>query len=248
MIRWTERQWRLLAKFFIDQGLNPSAHGFRGAMNSAQKSVIEKEFQRPLHCLTSPDTKKKLKFHYDNLKREEASRTEEEMEEKKPSVPTLETATIEQLAAAMVGRLILELKETIVTALSQPKVSTDQASSNEHLCTNKHSPYPTSCEKQHKTRVLVVGPKNGVQKILQDGHPTLDLRFIDVEENPKLVFDRGMNCDQIILWLNMINHQHAHHGKRLNNGSPVHQVRGGVEKIYEVLNKIQLNPKHGVQK
>lgn len=192
-VRWTQREWRVIAAYFRDNALDPLARGFSGSLREAMKALPE-ERRRPTVGRV-PKTKHVLALAIQNLPAKEEQLA---APTSAPQAPTAQELSTEDLLVELARRIarILEPK----TPAAAPAVPTPH---------HKHNPEPVSEERQRKPRIMVCGPNSDLASHLKQEFPNLDLRFIGFQDNPALVASRAQSCDTILVLTKFVNHSTA---------------------------------------
>lgn len=186
---WTQREWGLVAQWFVDHDVNPKDYGFVTAFRKAQEAVLPPDRQRCTIGLTSK-TKQDLVLVIQNLPKAkpEAARP--------PEPPRAEVLSTEELLVELARR---------IARLLEPKSESSLVDRGFHP-PRKHDPNPPREVRTAKIKVLVIGPRGSQQERLRTAFPMLDLRFVLAEELPSLVMTRSADCREIILWTKFMNH------------------------------------------
>lgn len=193
MIRWTSREWDLIAQRLVDNEVDPDRHGWRSQLIDAMKAVLPldrwrdtanlnnaKDILKPLMktIVTGPQHLPPPKGPVSFV----------------PALPTIQDLSTEDL--------LVELAHRIAKFL-EPKSKPFPVDRGFHP---KHDPRPQSEVRPAKIKVLIIGPRGPQQDRLRTAFPTLDLRFVLAEELPSLVMTRSADCREIILWTKFMNH------------------------------------------
>ena len=214
-IRWTAREWALLAGEFKLEGCGAEDYGFTPALERAMKKQLPKERWRPMSGI-SAGAKKPMATA---LKLYELNQPKPVPEPEKVKSEPQNEVTTEFLLVELAKRLAVWLEPA--TALKTSPVD------------RGFYPPPRQIEPEKvdmRPRLLVIGPINGQQRELSAAHPRLDLRFVASDEGPARVDDQGPACDEIILWTNYLNHQHQVHAKATKR--PTFYVSGGMAALH----------------
>lgn len=209
-VRWTQREFALIAQYFRDNGIDPLLRGFSGALREAQAKVLPPERHRPTVGLAQ-SIKHSIARAIQNLPTKEVP---EPVELRQPQVPTAASLSTEEL--------LVELARRIAPLLT-PRSEAQQSVGAQLGCCerpdgvrtsmlfgphppHKHNPEPVSDERQRKPRILVCGPNSDLANHLKQTFPNLDLRFIGFQDNPALVASRAQSCDTILVLTKFVNH------------------------------------------
>lgn len=197
-VRWTSREWALLAQYFLDVGIDPDAYGFSRALDHAQKKVLPPERHRAVKGVPA-QLKKEIKTQIGILKhqqREEATM----VKPPEPKPPSAESLSTEEL--------LVELARRIAKML-QPQIIHNPVDRAFHPLTTENTHHPKAVEqvtKLHKLRVLVCGPNGDTSRSLTADFPNLDLRFVEYDTNPAKVHERANHVDVILCIRKFVKH------------------------------------------
>jgi len=197
-IRWTSREWRVIADKLVQRAVIPSEHGWRGHLRDAMQVALPKERWREMHSLGNA---KEILMPL----MKEVLREPPKPEGPLVFTPSIEGFTSEQLLQELVRRAVSGVMEQVREQLRTLTVK------EAFVSQRRHDPHGTSAARPARPArpgVLVVGPRNGQQQELIAAHPDLSLWFVSSEENPAQVTARGTFCDHVVLWTNFWNHQH----------------------------------------
>ncbi len=230
-VRWTGREWALLAQYFLDHNVDPDRFGFSGALHKAQTEVLPPERHRAVKGVPA-QMKKALKEHIVALEYKTAFATPYPPLDPKP--PSAEGLSTEDLLVELARRIAKLLQPSVAQAdvLSQLKFL-EEKFKDQPVDRGFFPPPSIKLEKSRSTaqpRLLIVGPRNGQQEELRKEHPNLRLHFVTSEERPALIDAAAPCCDEVILWTNFINHQHQVHAKA--TGRPVVLLSGGLSTLH----------------
>lgn len=232
-IRWTTREWQLIADRLAVNGVVPSEHGWRGRLLEAMRAALPKERWRDAANLS--EAKKKLA----PLVAVVAKKCILPMPCKEPVAPPLPTITIADFSTEdMVAEIV---RRAISTVTEQIKAQVALQMTPQIVATGRppraHNPFGVTEPRTEKPRVLIVGPLVGQQRELRGAHEGwLDLAFIESSENPARVAEVGFAADHIILWTNFISHAHQDQAKKLN--AKLHYVTGGMSALHNKLREL----------
>lgn len=196
MIRWTQREWRLIADRLVQQGVTPEKHGWRSEVVSAMKMVLPKERWRTEHSLN--DVKKVLRPLMSEAKLAHVSEREVQSTPP-PGAASLSTEELLVELARRIAKMMEAAKPLPVDRGFFPPAS--QAPKEE-------------CKKE-RPRILIIGPQPEQQHALEKQFPELCLRFVKVEEPAHLAVERGRSCHEVILWTKFMTHSQQAIAKKL---------------------------------
>lgn len=217
-VRWTSREWALLAQFFIDTDINPDAYGFSRVLDQAQKKVLPSERHRSVSGVPA-QLKKEIKTQIgilEHARREEATMVKPP-EPKPPSAESLSTEDLLVELARRVAKLLQPRTEVQDSVLAQLKFLEEKF--KDQPVDRAFFPPPTAKEqgtKQEKTRILIIGPRAEQQEALRVEFPMLCLRFVTAEEHPRMVFERGCTAIEIIIWTKFLTHAQQNMAKNMS--------------------------------
>ncbi len=200
-VRWTSREWALLAQYFIDVGISPDAYGFSRALDHAQKKVLPSERHRSVSGVPAK-LKKEIKTQIgmlEHARREEATR----VKPPEPKPPSAESLSTEDLLVELARRVAKLLQPQVIhnpvdRAFFPPPVAKEQGT------------------KQEKIRILIIGPRAEQQEALRVEFPMLCLRFVTAEEHPRMVFERGHGAVEVIIWTKFLTHAQQNMAKNMS--------------------------------
>lgn len=199
-VRWTGREWALLAQYFIDVGIDPDAYGFSRALDHAQKKVLPPERHRAIKGVPA-QLKKVLKEHIVAAEYKTAFATPyPPLDPKPPSAESLSTEDLLVELARRIAKLFEPAKPNPVDRAYFPPP------------TAKEQGVATPCRK----RILIVGPRAEQQEALRVEFPMLCLRFVTAEEHPRMVFERGCTASEIIIWTKFLTHAQQNMAKNMS--------------------------------
>lgn len=190
-VTWTQRELALLATWFRDNGVDPTARGFANALREAQTNLLPSDRHRSTVGLTMK-TRLDIALAIKNL----PAKVKEQKSWTPPDPPSASTLSTEDLLVELARRIAKLLGPTV---LAQP-LAVDRG----FHPPPKHDPAPTGEERHNKTRILVVGPRGQQQEALRKKFPHLDLDFWTCEDNPGRPV-RG-TLTEAILWIKFMNH------------------------------------------
>jgi len=191
-VRWTGREWTLLAQYFIDAEISPDAYGFSKTLNDAQMSRLPPERWRSVKGVPAT-LKKELKEHITALEYKVAFATPYPPPEDKP--PSAESLSTEDL--------LVELARRIAKLLEPAK---------SHPVDRAFFPPPMSQAPKEqevpprKLRILVCGPNGDTSQSLRTQFPNLDLRFYKYEENPTHIPMKAQGVNSILCITKFMTH------------------------------------------
>ena len=189
-VRWTSREWERLAQYFIDAGIDPDKFGFSRSLGDAQKKMLPAERHRNVKGIPA-QLKKKLKEHTMALEYKIAFATPyPPLDPKPPIAESLSTEDLLVELARRIAKLFEPAKPNPVDRAYFPPP------------TAKEQGVATPCRK----RILIVGPRAEQQQALKHKHPTVLLRFVTLEEGDRLIAERSVSCEEIILWTKFMTH------------------------------------------
>lgn len=207
-VRWTTREWELLAKYFVDNSFDPDKYGFSAAFDEAQKSVLPSERWRSTAGGATTAIKKMLKEHMQGLEYAAAFDKPWPPEPVAPP-PGPEALSTEELLVELARRLAKLLETSTSQTDVLEKVDFLERKFEEariidhgfHKCATEKAP-----EKVHKPCILVCGPNGYRARSLTAEFPGLDLRFIEYDTNPAHVKDRAKYVDSILCITKFVKH------------------------------------------
>jgi len=179
MIRWEQREWRLIAERLVHTHVDPNIHGWRHEVVSAMKMVLPKERWRDPTCLNN------AKQILVPIMRMVVAKPPEKKELPPPQAPTAEQLSTEDLLvelARRIAKLLEPAKPNPVDRAFFPPPASQE----------------TKFEKKKKLRILVCGPNGDTSQALHQQFPSLDLRFHKYEENPAHVATRAQGVNYIL--------------------------------------------------
>lgn len=201
---WTQREWGLLAQYFIDVGLDPDAYGFSRSLDHAQKKVLPKERWRSVKGVPAT-LKKEVKTQIGILQHQQR----EDALIPEPTLPSASDFTTEELLVELAKRCARVLDAMRLVPIGV----TNSADQLVDVMRKHHNPCPKSEEKKERKRILVVGPNGDTSQSLRAQFPNLDLRFFKYEENPAHVALKARGVDSIVCITKFVTHAVADHVK-----------------------------------
>lgn len=244
-IRWTDREWMLIAYWLVKNECDPHKHGLRGYVKQAMQISLPKDRWRNINSM---DNLKSVLLPY-------MSAAKSAPKQEKPSAVeeakiTLDTASNEQLTEELTRRFFENVKGLIyqitheacedaikkhLTELQQPQsLFFDTRPFNQ-----KRNPQPLSSEKDKKQTILVVGPISSQQNALKAMLPDVDLRFVGSNDRPNLIIDKMKGASATVLWTNFISHAHQDVAK--NSTGVVYMASGGIGNLADTILRIAIN-------
>lgn len=191
MIRWTTREWRLIADRLVKEGVDPDKHGWRTAVRVAMMEGLPEDRWREPHSLN--DAKKTLiplmREVRDNPKSEDVLNLG-------PVQCTPEPPSAENLSTE---ELLVELARRIAHLLEPQK--TNPVDRGFHP---KHNPFCEVAPRPPSRRFLIIGPKGQQQEFLRKIFPNFKLIFVTCEDNPKACAVGVV--EEAILWTKFMKH------------------------------------------
>ena len=182
---WTTREWELIARWFIEQNLDPEHRGFSTALSDAQDNKLPADRRRSMIGLGA-GVRRRVK--------EAMAAVQERLNSLPPptgpAVLPPDPPAVEKLSTE---ELLVELARRIARLLDPVKVEQHPADRGFHP---KHDPTPPSEERRCKSKVLIVGPDSVAQeRLAKDFDGSLALRFVGYQDSPALI---GMRCNQAV--------------------------------------------------
>ena len=187
---WTTREWEAVARYFMEHDHDPAKHGFKTHLGSAQDAVLPPERRRSLIGIPRGLRNEVI----NTISRLSLTARPEPVPQpsQKPSLEEFSTEDLLVEVARRIGRLLEPAKPFAVDRGFHPAP--------------KHDPNPAHQERFVKPKILVVGPRGAQVELLVRAFPRLDIRFVQVEDPPERVYEKGRHCDEIILWTKFMNH------------------------------------------
>lgn len=182
---WTQREWELIATWFMERSIDPTRRGFSTALSEAQDDTLPQERRRSTVGLDS-GVRRKVQETMTAVQR----RLDSLPPPTGPVVFVPDPPTTEELSTE---DLLVELARRIARFLEPAKVEQHPEDRGFHP---KHDPCPKNEERRCKLKVLIVGPDSAAQeRLAKDFAGTLALRFVGYQDNPALI---GTRCDQAV--------------------------------------------------
>lgn len=191
MIRWTTREWRLIAERLVSQNVNPDLYGWRSNIIEAMRQALPLDRWREPHSLN--ETKKILKPIMAEVTRlstqpEQLLRTSEAKSEPQNKLTT------EFLLVELAKRLAAWLERSHGPVYAPVDRGFHP----------KHDPSAPAEYKVSLPRILIIGPRGEQQARLLRAFPHLNLRFVTCEDNPSRCAVGVV--DEAILWTKFMSH------------------------------------------
>lgn len=206
-VRWTGREWALLAQYFIDVGIDPDAYGFSRALDHAQNKVLPSERWRAVKGVPA-QLKKEIKTQIGMLEHKMREELQQPVQYVPPPGPeALSTEDLLVELARRVAKLLQPRTEVQDSVLAQLKFLEEKF--KDQPVDRAFFPPPTAKEqtiKKHKLRILVCGPNGDTSQSLRTQFPNLDLRFFKYEENPAHVALKAQGVDCILCITKFMTH------------------------------------------
>lgn len=187
---WTTREWALIAKWFVENRVDPSDYGFTSKLDKAQQTVLPMDRHRTMAGLPVTVRTKVLEAI---ALLPHVALPEAPNEPVRPPEPSAKALSTEELLVELARRFAKLLEPTV------------QAHPVDRGFHPKHTPEAEPTDRRVRWKIVIVGPKGQQQQELLDRFPGLDLRFVTCEDNPKTI-RKGMAADEIILWTKFMNH------------------------------------------
>lgn len=197
---WTTREWEAVVRYFMEHGHDPAKHGFKTHLSSAQDAVLPPERRRSLIGIP-----RGLRNEVINTISRLSLTTRPEPVPQPPQKPSLEDFSTEDL--------LVEVARRVAKFLESKSESGPLPVDRGFHPTTKHDPRPQSEVRPAKIKVLVVGPRGAQVELLVRAFPRLDIRFVQVEDPPERVYEKGRHCDEIILWTKFMSHAQQEQAK-----------------------------------
>lgn len=188
MIRWTTREWRLIADRLVKEGVDPDKHGWRTALRVAMMEELPKDRWREPHSLN--EAKKTLVPLMRELK-EAPPLPPPGPIQYTPEPPSAEKLSTEELLvelARRIARLLEPQKDNPVDRGFHPR----------------HNPFCEVAPRPPSRRFLIIGPKGQQQEFLRKIFPNFKLIFVTCEDNPKACAVGVV--EEAILWTKFMKH------------------------------------------
>lgn len=227
MIRWTQREWKLIADWLVRNETDPNRHGWRCDLIKAMQSVLPKDRWRETHSLNNG--KEMLIPLMKHLKENLSSAPA-------PVIPKASEFSTEELLVELARRLAPIIDgRAMQDALNVAQVKHNAAVDRGFHPETKHNPLPESPEqKQRKKRVLIVGPQPAQANRLRSFAPGLDLVFVTTEDKPARCSVGNVEC--AIIWDKFVTHAQQNTVKSL--GYPI-QYAHSLEQIEQILGMVR---------
>lgn len=196
MIRWTQREWQLIAERLVHTHVDPNIHGWRHELVAAMRMVLPNDRWRDPTCLNN------AKQILVPMMRMVVAKPPEKKELPPPQAPTAEQLSTEDLLVELARRIAKMMEAAKPLPVDRgffPPAS--QAPKEE-------------CKKE-RPRILIIGPQPEQQHALEKQFPELCLRFVKAEEPEHLVVERGRSCHEVILWTKFMTHSQQAIAKKL---------------------------------
>lgn len=215
-VSWTSREWRLVAKYFIDNHISPDRYGFSGEVERAQKEVLPADRHRNVRGIPAKlksELKAQMKlFELESLQKEEQA-PGAIMHIPPPGTEALSTEDLLVELARRVARWLSRSEEQVEIGQQLQLMQTQFAKVDRGF-----HPAPKDKEpaKVHKPRILVCGPNGDTSRSLSSEFPHFDLRFVEYDANPAVVWERGGMVDQVLVITKFVKHSTVDAVKALN--------------------------------
>lgn len=150
-----------------------------------------------------------------------------------------------ELEQALRLRITRAVSEAVIEALNQAKLTEPQPKLPYNIpAFNSSAPRPAPAPVREKLRVLVLGPMNGQQRILEDEFgEVLELRFVSSQEGEKRVQQvtqswRGL----VVCWIPHIQHSWEDIARK-NGHEQLVRVAGGMSELKDTLMRLLVSDK-----
>ena len=181
---WTQREWVLIAEWFVHNHINPEARGLSTALSEAQDNKLPADRRRSMIGL-GIGVRRRVK--------EAMAAVQKRLDNLPP--PTGPVVFVPDPPAAKMlstEELLVELARRIARLLEPAKVEHPE----DRGFHPKHDPCPKGDVRVGKPKVLIVGPDSVAQeRLAKDFAGSLALRFVGYQDNPALI---GTRCDQAV--------------------------------------------------
>ena len=238
-IRWNQDETVMVAKKWIEicnyQFQNPLRPGSLVETAMAAQSVLPPIRQRPRTSLMGKQgmstllrTIEQILAKPQAVKQEQANPIKEEVETIDSIIRNLNLDQVaselgRRIGAVIVREALQELDKEFNARLPELQRKATMAS-------------------RKLPRVLVVGPLNGQQEILENAvDGILDLRFVASSERPQMVNTRGKHCDACLIWTDYVNHSHTEVAQKVFVKDQIRLVSGGVDKLKNQLEEFAIS-------
>lgn len=227
VVRWTSREYREVAAWFVDHQYSPKDRGLKRLIDEAQESLFTPDRRRPLTWVDMT-TRRRLVAEWEAL-RAKPDPQPVVAGPVTPEAPTLEAFTLEDLLVE-VARRVARGFENITRQLQvvQPPQTTPGPSPSP-----KHNPFMSSTVKKPIPEVLVVGTYGPQEACLRDLFGNAELVFVGSDASPVMISRHGAGADHVFILTKFISHAQFDHVKKLP--CPYTMVNGGMTELKEKL-------------
>ena len=136
---------------------------------------------------------------------------------------------MDELAIQLANRFIESFKKVLIPGLTKTFEEAE-------LIFSKVS------EKKKLPTVLVLGPKNDQQSILnKEFFGVLNLKYVEASSRSSLVTEKAKNAQCIVSWTNFVPHEFENHAR--NSGTHLIRVAGGMDTLSQKLLELSVSPR-----
>lgn len=225
VVRWTSREYREVAAWFVDHQYSPKDRGLKRLINEAQESLLPPDRRRPFTWVDMT-TRRRLIAEWEAL-RAQPDPQPVIADPVTPEPPTLEAFTLEDLLVE-VARRVARGFENITRPLQE---STPRQTVADPDPPPKHNPFMASPAKQVAPEILVVGTYGPQEACLRDMFDNVELVFVGSDEGAAAVSRKGKGVDHAFILTKFISHAQFDHVKKLP--CEYTMVNGGMTELKE---------------
>lgn len=226
VIRWTEREYKELAAWFLDNQYSPEEYGMRPRLKEAQEAVLPRDRHRPMTWVDSA-TRRKLAQYWREMR---VSPVAPQPSEPAPplALPTLDAFSLEDLLVEVARRVARGLENV----LQAPQI-VHKDFAPELLPPAKHNPFMHASVKRETPELLVIGTYGPQEACLRELFTDAALRFVGSDEGAATIARKGGGVDHAFVLTKFISHAQFDHVKKLP--CPYTMVNGGMTELKEKL-------------
>lgn len=227
-ISWTQREYKELAAWFLDNQYSPEQYGMRPLLQEAQVAVLPRDRHRPMSWVDA-GTRRKLTEYWKELRAvPDIPTLARESEPEPPKVPTLDDFTLEDLLVEVARRVARGLENV----LQAPQI-VHKDFAPELPPPAKHNPFMHASVKRETPELLVIGTYGPQEACLRELFTDAALRFVGSDEGAATIARKGGGVDHTFVLTKFISHAQFDHVKKLP--CPYTMVNGGMTELKEKL-------------
>ena len=204
---WTTREWELIARWFIEQNLDPKHRGFSTRLGAAQDARLPADRRRGLVGL-------------DSRVRQTLSEAMNRVQKRLESKPVSEKSAKANLESIGLEALLVEVARRVARLLTPPAVIDTAIPTIDNGPAKKHNPFGVQEERKRRNGFCIVGPDSALQARLNNDFNDVPLKFSAFGENPARIADVCGNSVAVLGLTRFMSHAQQQAARA--TGLPVH--------------------------